>query len=291
MPGISRPILWKASPTRTEIAIISECNEAEQSLAHLYLQISPDSTYIPPAVPDICALAIKVVQVLEQLHLKRVRHGSLRPDIIGVWYINNEPHICLRDFTESRLLGDIETPIEASPAGELLSLNATPNICLHYLPPEIVSGSRGAFCSENGLMVVDHRSDFYSLGCILHHLLTGKPVFAEHIKGETITSEAALEIAAAHRYQSPNPPTVGREPLLDQLVLQLLAKEPTNRYQTGIHTAVLDLTSLEKGLIHDLRAIGNRTASSDPTFAIGEVDRAARFTFPQSMNHYDVFLM
>src|SRR5271170_4714635 len=79
MPGISRPILWKASPTRTEIAIISECNEAEQSLAHLYLQISPDSTYIPPAVPDICALAIKVVQVLEQLHLKRVRHGSLRP--------------------------------------------------------------------------------------------------------------------------------------------------------------------------------------------------------------------
>lgn len=291
MSGISRPILWKASPARTEIAIISECNDGEQSLAQRYLQIPPDSTYIPPAVPDICTLAIKVVQVLEQLHSKRVRHGSLRPDVIGVWYINEEPHVCLRDFTESRLLGDIETPIEASPADELLSLNTTLNGCLHYLPPEILSGNRGTFCSENSLMVVDHRSDFYSLGCILHHLLTGKPIFAEHLKGETNMSEAALEIAAAHRYRSPDPPTAGRDPLLDQLVLQLLAKEPTNRYRTGIQTVVLDLTSLEKGLIHDLRAIGNGTAASDPAFTIGEVDQAARFTFPRSINHYSFILI
>ena len=95
---------------------------------------------------------------------------------------------------------------------------------------------------ENGLKIVDHRSDFYALGCILHHLLTGNPMFVEHIKEMTFTSEAALEIAAAHRFQSPDPPTAGREPLLDRLVLQLVAKEPTNRYRTGKHPIALHLT-------------------------------------------------
>ena len=144
MPGISHPILWKASPSRTEIAIISRCNEGEQSLAQRYLQIPPNSTYNPPSVLDLCALAIKVVQALERIHSKRVRHGSLRPDVIGVWFINGEPQVCLRDFTESRLLGDSDTPIEGSPAGELLSFNTLPSICLHYLSPEVIGGDPGS---------------------------------------------------------------------------------------------------------------------------------------------------
>jgi serine/threonine protein kinase len=80
---------------------------------------------------------------------------------------------------------------------------------------------------------VDQRSDFYSLGSILHHLLTGKPLFGEYVRGESMTSENALEIAAAHRSQSPTPPTDGEEPFLDELVLQLLQKIPDLRYQTG----------------------------------------------------------
>jgi eukaryotic-like serine/threonine-protein kinase len=94
---------------------------------------------------------------------------------------------------------------------------------------------------SNELILADHRSDFYSLGCILHQLLTGKLLFGEYVKGEVMTPEMAFEIAVAHRSQSPMPPTAGREPLLDQLVLQLLAKAPTLRYRTGMYTVVLDL--------------------------------------------------
>jgi len=144
MPGISHPILWKASPGRAEIAIVSRCNEGEQSLAQRYLQIPPNSTYSPPAVPDLCTLAIKVVQVLEQIHSKRVRHGSLRPDVIGVWFVNGEPQVCLRDFTESRLFEESETPIQASPAGELLYFNTAPSVCLHYMSPESIGGNPGS---------------------------------------------------------------------------------------------------------------------------------------------------
>jgi serine/threonine protein kinase len=84
------------------------------------------------------------------------------------------------------------------------------------------------------LTLVDHRADFYSLGSILHCLLTGKPLFGEYVRGSSMSPENALEIAAAHRTQSPAPPTAGKEPLLDELVLQLLQKTPDRRYQTGI---------------------------------------------------------
>lgn len=144
--------------------------------------------------------------------------------------------------------------------------------------------------SSNELRLVDHRSDFYSLGCILHHLLTGEPLFSEYVKGEVMTPEIALEIAVAHRSESPIPPTAGREPLLDQLVLQLLAKAPTLRYRTGILHSCPGSNDLEKGLIYDLRAIGNG-ASTDATFKIGEADRAARFAFPRSRTYRNFLLI
>ena len=241
MPGISRPILWKSSPRNTEIAIISRCIEGEQSLAQRYLQIPPNSKYTPPSVPDICALAIKVVQVLEQIHLKKVRHGSLRPDVIGVWFVNGEPQVCLRDFTESRLLGESKTPVDALRASEMPSLNITPSICVHYISPETIGGNPSSSLLRNDLNVVDHRSDFYSLGAILHELLTGKPLFSEYLKGEVMTAEIALEIATAHRFKKPVPPTAGRETLLDELVLHLLAKVPNMRYRTGLCPGVMKL--------------------------------------------------
>jgi serine/threonine protein kinase len=83
------------------------------------------------------------------------------------------------------------------------------------------------------LILVDQRSDFYSLGSIFYHILTGKPLFGEYVRGELMTSEDALEIAAAHRSQLPSPPTDGKEPFLDELVLRLLQKLPDLRYQTG----------------------------------------------------------
>jgi hypothetical protein len=106
-----------------------------------------------------------------------------------------------------------------------------------------------------------------------------------------MTPEIALEIAVAHRSQSPIPPTAGREPLLDHLVLQLLAKAPTLRYRTGILHSCPGSNDSEKGLIHDLRAIGNGATSTDPTFTIGEVDRAARFTLPRSRTCLEFLLI
>lgn len=128
---------------------------------------------------------------------------------------------------------------------------------------------------------MDYRADFYSLGAIFYHLLSGRPLFGEYVRGGAISSETALEIAAAHRAQDPFPPTAGRHAFLDQLVLQLLQKAPDLRYQTG--TSISYPPNLQaKGLIHDLKTIGEGKASS--AFVIGEVDQSARFRFPRRVS-------
>lgn len=140
--GIAHPILWKASPNKTEMAIISKCNNGEISLAQGYLETKSESRYTPPPVSELCSIAIKIVQVLEQIHGKQVRHGNLRPDVIGFWVINGEFQVCIRDFTESTLLGGSDTPVNASPVSESPQANIPPTTCLHYMCPEAITRNR-----------------------------------------------------------------------------------------------------------------------------------------------------
>jgi hypothetical protein len=137
--GIAHPIAWKASPNKTEMAIISKCNNGEISLTQGYVETNSESGYTPPPVSELCALAIKIVQVLEQIHGKGVRHGNLRPDVIGFWVVNGEFQVCIRDFTESILLGGSDTPANASPASESIPVNIPPSPCLHYMCPEAIA--------------------------------------------------------------------------------------------------------------------------------------------------------
>src|SRR5262249_28549074 len=74
--------------------------------------------------------------------------------------------------------------------------------------------------------LVDHRSDVYSLGCILYEMACGRPPFL---------GEAVAPVLIAHLQDTPVPPrgivaTVPRA--LEAVILQALAKEPDARQQT-----------------------------------------------------------
>ncbi|HMC65343.1 MAG TPA: protein kinase, partial [Gemmataceae bacterium] len=86
----------------------------------------------------------------------------------------------------------------------------------HYLSPEQAAGKP-----------VTPRSDFYSLGVVLYHLLTGRPPF----DGESI-----LDLLHKHRFaqfDSPRKlvPEVPHD--VDELVCQLLQKDPARRPPDG----------------------------------------------------------
>ena len=99
----------------------------------------------------------------------------------------------------------------------------------HYISPEQGRGQK-----------VDQRSDIYSLGSTLYHLVTGRPPFE---------ADSQLAVIVAHLNQTPEPPHLvrpGLSPDLSAVVGKMMAKDPDRRYQD--YTELLgDLERLERG--------------------------------------------
>ena len=89
---------------------------------------------------------------------------------------------------------------------------------LRYMAPEQALAKR---------VVVDHRSDIYSLGATLYELLTLQPAFTGDDR-QTLLHQIAFEEPRKLREISPRIPTD-----LETIVLKAIEKNPTDRYATS----------------------------------------------------------
>ena len=108
-----------------------------------------------------------------------------------------------------------------------------------YLAPEVARGERA-----------DHRSDIYSLGCVLYELLTGGPPFM---------ADTPLAILHQHNTVPPRPPRELAPEVpaaLDALVVRMLAKQPGGRPQSARGL----VGELESSLHHRDAPPGTRSA-------------------------------
>ena len=150
----------------------------------------------PLSVDEALDISVDIALALEYAHSRGVIHGNLTPKNIRLGSqvkLSNFGMGCLEE--EKNLL---EKP--------LLILTAP------YIAPEQILGQP-----------LDARTDLYTLGVILYELFTGQLPFS----GED------REIMEAHLHQPPHPPrelNPDLSPLLADLILKLLAKNPNYRY-------------------------------------------------------------
>ncbi|MET9955834.1 serine/threonine-protein kinase [Streptomyces sp. NPDC006339] len=165
-------------------------------------QLLADNRKRPLPVAEVVDIAEQVADALAYTHRQGVVHRDLKPANI-VRLVDGAVKIC--DFGIARLGADIGFTSRLTGTGIAMG---TP----HYMSPEQIGGGE-----------VDHRSDLYSLGCVLYELATGVPPFD---LGDT------WAILIGHRDTAPAPLRSHRADLpgyLDLVVLDLLAKTPDGR--------------------------------------------------------------
>jgi serine/threonine-protein kinase len=151
------------------------------------------------------ALVLQCARALAAAHALHIVHRDLKPDNVMVLQRTGNPdHVKVLDFGIARVKVADES-LGHTAAGLVVG---TPQ----YMSPEQTKG-----------LVVDARSDIYSLGLIFHELLTGAPTFT----GETA---AIVMVKQVTEPPPPLPDTVPRE--VADLVLHMVEKHPDDRPQS-----------------------------------------------------------
>ncbi len=160
----------------------------------------------PLPVADAVAIAREVAEALSYAHSHDVVHRDIKPENI----LLDSGHALVTDFGIARAI----TPSGEQRLADAGILTGTPA----YMSPE-QPGGKGP---------VDGRSDIYSLGCVLHEMLTGEPPF--------VGATAEL-ILARHLDESPKPVRQVRASVpsrVEAALLRALEKTPADRFPTAL---------------------------------------------------------
>lgn len=186
--------------------IVMEC-VAGRSLEEI---LSTEGASMP--VDTALRLIQEVAEALDYGHSQGVVHRDVKPSNI---IIGEDGHPKIADFGIAQL-----NVSDSTRSGRIWGTPA-------YMSPEQFKGES-----------VDGRSDLFSLGVILYRMLTGHRPFQ---------GNSALTLSLKVVNQDPVPPTAfntGLSPELDCVIARAIAKNPAERYQTGMEMA-LDLQRLQ----------------------------------------------
>ena len=160
-------------------------------------------TWLP--LPEVLRIGEEVADALAAAHARELIHRDVKPT--NIWLETDGDRVKLIDFGLARILDD---DLRLTGTGYVVG---TPS----YMAPEQANGDE-----------VDHRSDLFSLGCVLYRASTGLQPFP---------GQFAVDVVAAVRTLDPKPPR-GLDPSLppsfSDLVMALLSKDPARRPQTAL---------------------------------------------------------
>jgi tetratricopeptide (TPR) repeat protein len=156
----------------------------------------------PLAQDEALSIARQIALGLSAAHASGIVHRDLKPANI---LLRDDGHACISDFGVARSMG----AVRVTGTGMMIG---TPD----YLSPEQARGE-----------TVDHRSDLYALGLILHEMLSGQRPFED---------ATAAESLAQRQFRKPPPLRRMRPELavwVERLVARLLDPNPLRRLRSA----------------------------------------------------------
>lgn len=204
-------------------------------------------------LPEAIDIFLLVCDALEHAHANGILHRDLKSSNIMLTEKDDGYDVHLLDFGIAKFV-DTESGGLAQHLTQTGEMIGSPL----YMSPEQCMGKK-----------VDHRTDIYSLGCILYETVTGSPPH----RGETI-----LETIFKHTNETPQTPHQARPDIefpapFENLVMRLLATRPEDRVQT-ISEVKGELLSIQSGAIQgnfkrNLRSVRSKIKiSSTPRTAL-----------------------
>jgi serine/threonine protein kinase len=153
---------------------------------------------------DITEIARQIAAGLAAAHRLGMIHRDIKP--ANIWMDRERRRIKLLDFGLARIVDDNQQFTETG------MIAGTPA----WMSPEQAAGAR-----------IDHRSDLFSLGCVMYRMATGRPAF----QGGNVL--ATLQLIRQHHPVAANKVNPAVPESLSMLIECLLSKNPDHRPQSA----------------------------------------------------------
>jgi serine/threonine protein kinase len=171
---------------------------------------------------DALRLARQIAGSLASAHASNIIHRDLKPDNV---FLVRDPETQGGERTKLLDFGICKLGTGEGGLTQSGVVIGTPV----YMSPEQCRGARD----------VDHRSDIYAFGCLVFHMITGRPPFVAEAPGDLIVAHLYEPPPRATRYVRELPADI------DALLLRCLAKSPADRFasMTELQEAIDELSA------------------------------------------------